>query len=215
LETITPPTPYSKGDESEEWQTSLNLIKQLLLSIKPTDSEEERQQRLELIPDLHKEVQSYLQVTPITPNTLTVLLKALQRCHIKILNGDEILENELTRFDADTAPEPSKIEDPNKRVELEMYSSVSAIDKVKKLKIGTWVDIREVDKEPRRIKFSWRSNLTKRCLFVTSKGIKAAEWSEHELTAMFEKGEASVLDQSRPLMDRALVSMMETVNKTH
>jgi hypothetical protein len=204
-----------KGDESEEWQTSLNLIKQLLLSIKPTDSEEERQQRLELIPGLHKEVQSYLQATPITPNTLTVLLKALQRCHIKILNGDEILENELTRFDADTAPEPSKIEDPNKRVELEMYSSVSAIDKVKKLKIGTWVDIQEVDKEPRRIKFSWRSNLTKRCLFVTSKGIKAAEWSEHELAAMFEKGEASVLDQSRPLMDRALVSMMETVNKTH
>ncbi len=204
-----------KGDESEQWQTSLNLIKQLLLSIKPTDSEEERQQRLELIPGLHKEVQSYLQATPITPNTLTVLLKALQRCHIKILNGDEILENELTRFDADTAPEPSKIEDPNKRVELEMYSSVSAIEKVKKLKIGTWVDIQEVDKEPRRIKFSWRSNLTKRCLFVTSKGIKAAEWSEHELAAMFEKGEASVLDQSRPLMDRALVSMMETVNKTH
>ena len=59
------------------------------------------------------------------------------------------------------------------------------------------------------------SNLTKRCLFVTSKGVKAAEWSEQELTAMFEKGEASVLDQSKPLMDRALVSMMETVNKSH
>lgn len=204
-----------KGQESEEWQTSINLIKQLLLSVKPTDSEEERQQRLELVPGLHKEVQSYLQSTPITPNTLAVLLKALQRCHIKILNGDEILENELKRFDDKTAPEPGKIEDPAKRVELEMYSTASAIDNVKKLKIGTWVDIQEPDKEPRRIKLSWRSNLTKRCLFVTSKGVKAAEWSEQELAAMFAKGEASVLNQSKPLMDRALVSMMETVNKQH
>ena len=205
-----------KGDESEEWQTSLNLIKQLLRSVKPTDSEEERQQRLELVPGLHKEVQSYLQSTPITPNTLAVLLKALQRCHIKILNGDEILENELERFDAETAPpEPNKTEDPNKRVELEIYSSATAIGKVKNLKVGTWVDIQEPEKEPRRIKFSWRSNLTKRCLFVTSKGVKAAEWSEQELAVMFEKGEASVLDQSKPLMDRALVSMMETVNKSH
>jgi hypothetical protein len=205
-----------KGDESEEWHTSLNLIKQLLRSVKPTDSEEERQQRLELVPGLHKEVQSYLQSTPITPNTLAVLLKALQRCHIKILNGDEILENELERFDADTTPpEPNKTEDPNKRVELEIYSSATAIAKVKNLKIGTWVDIQEPEKEPRRIKFSWRSNLTKRCLFVTSKGVKAAEWSEQELAVMFEKGEASVLDQSKPLMDRALVSMMETVNKSH
>jgi len=85
---------------------------------------------------------------------------------------------------------------------------------VKRLKVGTWVDIHEPDKEPRRIKFSWRSNLTKRCLFVTSKGIKAAEWSEEELAAMFEKGEASILDQSKPLMERALVSMMATVNKS-
>lgn len=202
-----------KGEESEEWQTSLSLIKQLLSSVKSTDSEEERQQRLELIPGLHKEVQSYLQSTPITPNTLTVLMKALQRCHIKVLNGDEILENELQRFDADTFPEADKIADPIRRVEIEMYSNATALDNVKKLKIGTWIDIQEPDKEPRRIKFSWRSNLTKRCLFVTSKGIKAAEWSEQELAAMFEKGEASVLDQSKPLMDRALVSMMKTVNK--
>ena len=94
-----------------------------------------------------------------------------------------------------------------------MYSSANAIDKVKRLKAGTWIDIQEPDQEPRRIKFLWRSNFTKRCLFVTSKGIKAAEWSEQELATMFEKGEASVLDQSKPLMERALVSMMETLNK--
>lgn len=202
-----------KGDESEEWHSSINLIKQLLSSIRPRNGNEERQQLLELVPGLHKEVQQYLQSTSITPNTLTVLLKALQRCHIQILNGDEILENELRRFDTKTAPEQGKFADPVKRVEQQMYSTANAIDKVKRLKVGTWVDIKEIDQEPRRIKFSWRSNFTKRCLFVTSKGIKAAEWSEQELAAMFEKGEASALDQSKPLMDRALVSMMETVNK--
>jgi hypothetical protein len=202
-----------KGKESEDWHASLNLIKQLLSSVKPRNSDEERQQLLELVPGLHKEVQQYLQSTPITPNTLAVLLKALQRCHIKILNGDEILENELRRFDTKTGPERGKTEDPITRVELQMYSSANAIEKVKRLKVGTWIDIQEPDKAPRRIKFSWRSDFTKRCLFVTSKGIKAAEWSEQELAAMFEKGEASVLDQSKPLMDRALVSMMETVNK--
>lgn len=204
-----------KGEDSQEWQTSLNLIKQLLASVKLKESEEERQQLLELVPGLHKEIQQYLQTTPITPNTLAVLMKALQRCHVKILNGDPILENELKYFSAETAPEPSKIDDPQKRVELQMYSNATALEKVKKLKIGTWVDIQEPDKAPRRIKFSWRSNLTKRCLFVTSKGVKAAEWSEQELAAMFEKGEASILDQSKPLMDRALISMMETVNKSH
>ena len=146
-----------KGEESEEWLTSISLIKQLLSSVKPTASEEERQQRLELVPGLHKEVQSYLQTTPITPNTLAVLLKALQRCHIRTLNGDEILENELKHFNEGIAPELGKREDPTKRVELEMYSSTNAIEQVKKLKIGTWVDIQEVDKEPRRIKFSWRA----------------------------------------------------------
>jgi len=203
-----------KGEDSEEWLTSISLIKQLLSSVKPRENEEERQQLLELVPGLHKEVQQYLQSTPITPNTLAVLLKALQRCHIKILNGDGILENELKYFNDKTAPGQDKVADPTKRVELQIYSTGNAIDKVKRLKVGTWVDIHEPDKEPRRIKFSWRSNFTKRCLFVTSKGIKAAEWSEQELAAMFEKGEASILDQSKPLMERALVSMMETVNKT-
>lgn len=202
-----------KGDESEEWHTSINLVKKLLNSVKPRNSDEERQQLLELMPGLHKEVQQYLQSTPITPNNLAVLLKALQRCHIKILNGDEILENELRRFDTKMASEQGKIDDPIKRVEQLMYSSANAIDKVKRLKAGTWIDIQEPDQEPRRIKFLWRSNFTKRCLFVTSKGIKAAEWSEQELATMFEKGEASVLDQSKPLMERALVSMMETLNK--
>jgi hypothetical protein len=138
---------------------------------------------------------------------------AIEKLTEEINQRQEKLESELRRFDTKTALEPGKMDEPIQRVEPRKYSSGEAIDKVKRLKTGTWLQIQEQDQEPRSIKFSWRSNHTKRCLFVTSKGIKTAEWSEEELAIMFEKGEALVLERSKPLMDPALISMMETVNK--
>ena len=81
------------------------------------------------------------------------------------------------------------------------------------MQVGTWLEVTQ-DEQSQRIKFSWRSNLTGRCLFVTYQGLKAAELAISELASWFQQGQAVVLDQAtKPLMDRALVSMKDTIDK--
>jgi hypothetical protein len=49
-------------------------------------------------------------------------------------------------------------------------------------------------------------------LFVSYHGLKSADLSLAELAALFQKGQAQIIDQFEPLIDRSLVSMMAAIN---
>jgi len=204
-----------KGKDSNEWNEAVALMQTLIWSVTPKLEASDRKQLLESIPNLLRSLRLGLSGASFNQHKMTELFKSLQECHIKCLSGNAFPTDELQNIEAiaDTSPtiEQESIDPiPEEQIVL---PEESALERAKNLKIGTWLEVTDEDSS-RRIKFSWRSNLTGHCLFVTYQGLKAAELSLSELARWFQKGQAIVLDQSTPLMDRALQSMMNTVNKT-
>ncbi|PHS22609.1 MAG: hypothetical protein COA83_11430 [Methylophaga sp.] len=205
-----------KGKDSDEWRSSIELIQQLLWSVSPKPDEDDRKKLLEVIPGMLKSLREGLSGASFNQHKITALFKDLQQCHIQCMNGSMIADNELQSIDqlplaAATKPDLETL--PSLDEKKKVISDNLAMQKAKQLSVGTWLEIASDDgKTPQRIKFSWRSNLTGRCLFVTYQGTKAAEIAITELASWFQQGKILVIDQSTQLMDRALASMMETVD---
>lgn len=203
-----------KGLASPEWQDSIKLLDQLIWSVVPKSDPKERKNLLETIPHLTNELKSNLSGASFNQPKIKALLKELQACHIQCINGDTISQEVLQVVDSmpdsgNSAEQAVLAPIPNNQ---KILSDEEALDKATTLKIGTWLELTE-EGVASRMKFSWRSNLTGHCLFVTYHGLKAADLSLAELASLFQKGQAQIIDQSEPLMDRALISMMTAINK--
>lgn len=203
-----------KGAESPEWQSSVKLLEQLIWSVSPKPTASDRKELLQKIPHLIKELRLSLSGASFNQPKIKLYFEQLQACHIRCINGEELQPDALQVVDKQSDVieiiEP-EISLPIADVE-KIMSDEEAMEKAISLKTGTWLEILEVD-SPRQMKFSWRSNITERCLFVTYHGLKAADFSLTELAALFQYGQARVIEQFEPLMDRALVSMMAAINK--
>ncbi|MDC9724588.1 MAG: DUF1631 family protein [Gammaproteobacteria bacterium] len=206
-----------KGKDSPEWKEVVSLMEELLWSVTPKSAPTERKKLLETIPKLLKSLRDYLGGASFNQHKITALFKGLQECHIKCLNGRKLDEEELQQVDKqDIVNDITSLKSEELAhipEEEKVLSDEKALDTAKHLKVGTWLEVKQ-NGDVQRIKFSWRSNLTGRCLFVTYQGLKAAELALAELANWFQQGQAVVLDQAgEPLMDRALVSMKDTIEK--
>jgi len=202
-----------KGKESPEWQEAVTLMEQLLWSVSPKSEADDRKELINIIPKLLKSLRESLSGASFNQHKITTLFKDLQQCHIKCLNGSALEDDELQTI----AQQESPIGDTEELIsipeEKKVLSDESALNAAKELQVGTWLEVTHQE-QAQRIKFSWRSNLTGRCLFVTYQGLKAAELALAELANWFQQGQIIVLDQtSAPLMDRALISMKDTIEK--
>jgi len=204
-----------KGKDSPEWQEATTLMEQLLWSVAPKAEASERKKLIEIIPRLLKSLRDALSGPSFNQHKITSLFKELQACHFKCLNGSSLEENELQTIDEQEAVDINIEEVISIPEEKKVISDESALNTAKELEVGTWLEVTLSEKEQtQRIKFSWRSNLTGRCLFVSYQGLKAAELALAELANWFQRGQAIILNEaSAPLMDRALVSMKESIEK--
>jgi hypothetical protein len=181
--------------------------------VTPKADPSDRKKLLQTIPHLVKELKSSLDGASFNQAKMRALFKELQTCHIQCINGENVQTDVLQAIES--RPDVSNIIEQEVAspipTEKKIISDEEALERATTLKIGTWLEVSDED-SPRQMKFSWRSNLTGRCLFVSYHGLKAADLSLAELAALFQNGQARVIDQFEPLMDRALVSMMTAIN---
>ncbi len=86
------------------------------------------------------------------------------------------------------------------------------IDKAIALEVGQWLEILGENNEKNRVKLSWKSRATSTYVFVNQKGIKVMEKPLQEFAAELRKGKIRIIENAdSPLMDRALSSLMETL----
>ncbi len=86
------------------------------------------------------------------------------------------------------------------------------IDKAIALEIGQWLEIVGENNEKTRVKLSWKSRATSTYVFVNQKGIKVMEKPLQEFAAELCDGKILIIENpDSPLMDRALSSLMETL----
>lgn len=90
-----------------------------------------------------------------------------------------------------------------------------ALERVRALKVGTWVEFDDEDANggPQRAKLSWISPISGKYLFVNRRGLKVADKTMQQLAAELANGGTVVLEEL-PLFDRALDAIVERLRKT-
>lgn len=212
-----------KGRESEEWTDAVNLMDRLVWSVMPKPSHSERQELLRSIPELLKALRAGLAGISYNQHKMTRAFKGLQARHLACLRGGRALES----ADTDQADEDSQVDGAGDVMEEIVLESVDARSapiesepdqfdaQARELEVGTWLELTEEDGAVVRAKLSWRSNISGSCLFVNRKGMKVAEVTQQGLGVWLRSGKAVVLPAvSVPLMDRALNSMLATLNRS-
>jgi hypothetical protein len=83
---------------------------------------------------------------------------------------------------------------------------------VQALQPGTWLEFCLPDEPMTRAKLSWISPMSGRYLFVNRRGLKVADYSPQELTALLTDGQARML-AANALFDRAMSAIVDKLSQ--
>ncbi|RLJ19638.1 DUF1631 domain-containing protein [bacterium endosymbiont of Escarpia laminata] len=210
-----------QGPESEEWKESLEIVDKLLWSVAPKKEYAERQELLRNIPELLRNLRERLNAISFDQHKMARLFKELQNCHIACLRGKSLSAGVDTVTDLHISfPDSQLINQSSLLVEdLESETVIAAIhdkftEQAESLGIGTWLALFDGE-EKKRVKLSWKSDVTDILVFVNRKGVKALELTMDGLAMHLRDGSAEVLDVTNaPIMDRALGAMLDALKHT-
>jgi len=193
-----------EGGESEAWEAAIKVVDRLLWSVSPDTAKAQRPMLIKAIPELLKALRSGMANISYDQYKAASMFNALQACHIACLRGQSMGPLETVPDDVVEEPQQAPEMTPDTCTEL-----VSA------LVVGQWMEWQSDNDEVVRGKLSWKSDVTNTYLFVSRKGVKVAEMKKHELAELFRSRHACLLeDVEKPLMDRALESMISVLKKT-
>jgi hypothetical protein len=197
-----------EGEESAAWRHAYEAVDDLIWSVQPKVETADRQRLLKAIPDLLKKLRDGLNNISFDQHRAGQLFKDLQACHIAALRGEsDAVETESS---ADVVPEGVLLagEPEDEVVEDDHYEQAQALE------IGQWLEWMK-DDDWVRGKLSWRSEVSKNCIFVNRKGMKVGEMTVNQIAILFRAERARPLeDLNKPLMDRALNAMLGALRDT-
>lgn len=213
-----------QGVESKVWENAIEVMEVLLWSVELKSESADRKELLKKIPHLLRALREGLTEISFDQHKMTRLFKELQRCHLLSMKGKTDTENmvkveQLARdesLDLSGVSLKSAPVDDNPFVEEQGgITQDHFFNQAVTLKVGTWFELNEEDEDKRRIKLSWKSEVTNTLVFVNRHGIKAKEIMVDEFASLLRAGQVIMLKGStEPLMDRALKAMMDVLKKT-
>jgi len=206
-----------QGQQSKAWKKSLALMDKLLWSTTPKQNQDEEQPLLKQMPAIHRQLKEAMICISFDPYRMEELLKVLRACQIASLHPTA-----TSSSSADKAPEESSSSESadNKSNVIEEIvikappptEAISGCDQAQStpFNIGTWFEITDDNGNLSRAKLAWRSITDGSLILVNRNGIKALETSAIQLSQQIQDGTAHILSNlETPLIDRALVSMMD------
>jgi hypothetical protein len=222
------------GEEGEEYQDALRIMDGLLWSVRPKKSAQDRQEMVETLRPLLKRLRDALAETFMDPEVhRAAFFRELQAYQLAALRGTDPAADEpervaepaaeaqppfvpevpsppppadaLTPPSAEPSPEPAVTAAP-------AVVDEDALERAGTIPVGTWLELKREGAQAVRVKLSWRSPLTGRCLLVNHRGLKEAEVSAQDLAAQLAGGGLKVLADA-PLVDRALSALVEEMRE--
>lgn len=192
----------NQAEHSEAWHHTLTVAAQVIdVSLPPLD-ENERVTRRDGLEALQQAVCELLGTTQQADKE--ALLQALFACQQEALRQPAQpapMTLRDSRAVAAEEPEPGK-EQPAPTNKEEQALQERLLD----IAFGTWFEFTDPHSDTRqRAKLSWRSNVTRKCMFVDQMGVKAAVISMSELARSMVAGTARIVEpDKKPFVDRAL-----------
>jgi hypothetical protein len=217
------------GEESEAWTSAVTTLEDLVWSVQPKRSSEDRKHLIALLPSLlkrlnagmlaqkwpHEERERFMSnlveahAAAVKPSlahvespTAAVAEQAKAQAEVAKAAGDEAMANKAAALAEAMAPAPPAPPEPEREILEDEYLEIA-----RHLERGMWVEFESDDGQLAFAKLAWVSPLRGTYLFTNRQGQKALSITAEELAEHFRTDKARLVE-AEPLIDRAVSSMM-------
>ncbi len=200
-----------QGEQSAPWQSALATLDALLASIAPHPQAQARQRLLARLPGLLKALREGLGSIALASLSTREFFQDLERLHLRAcaLPGQPTAPSTgALRYVR--VSEPIRL--PGAELVPAQAESDSAIPRavlkvLERLRIGTWVEVREAD-SVLRCRLLARIEGRDRYVFANHAGVKLREWTRAELADAIQRNAVTVLNGGR-VFERALRTALD------
>jgi hypothetical protein len=222
------------GESSEAWAQGLATIEDLVWSVQPKRTREDRRHLVALLPMLLKRIDEGIDGVAWPPEERDRFMENLVEAHAAAVKpgaifeelptevvveqaqaeaeqaraaGDEAAAARATeRAEAMTKAEPAPpVEQPAPAITDDEY-----LDIAQHLARGTWIEFEDEDGQLSFARLAWVSPLRGTYLFTNRQGHKALSMTAEELAELFRTDRARRVEDE-PLLDQALTSVLENL----
>lgn len=197
------------GDESESWSRALSAVNDILWSIKPKVSSEDRARQMDLHDSLLDVIETGFETIGYDQAKGKKLVEALQSLQKMALQSKQVeaapapMRDKLETMAAEKAGHTDFGKEKPSPEEEQM------VDNLKMIEFGTWFEF----EGGRRLKVAWYNSKTLHYMLVDQMGKKVAMKSGLELAREMLSGAAKVIAGStKPFFERALENIFHSLN---
>ncbi len=221
-----------QGDESDAWGQAVATLEDLVWSVQPKKTNEDRRHLVALLPSLLKRMSAGMQgvtwpaedrerfmsnlveahaaavkpaLAAVSLPTAAVAEQAKAEAVIAKAAGDDVAaaKAELLAAAMEQA-EPAPAEPEAEVIEDQFLEIAESLER------GTWIEFEADDGQLAFAKLAWISPLRGTYLFTNRQGQKALSMTAEELAERFRSDRARLVE-AEPLIDRAFGSMMQQI----
>lgn len=226
---------HLQGEESETWAAALATLDDLVWSVQPKRASDERRKLVALLPNLLKRLHGGLQNVTWEAGEREGFMANLVEAHAAAVKPSlasvpmpttavaeaaaAAAEEATAKGDVETAakaralaeamapaPPPEPVQ-PAVEIVQDRFAELAA-----SLERGMWIEFEGEDGQLAFAKLAWVSPLRGTYLFTNRQGQKAVSLTADELADRFRKDRARLVE-AEPLVDRAFVSMMHSLEE--
>ena len=227
---------HLQGEESETWVLGLTTLDDLVWSVQPKRTGDQRRKLVAMLPNLLKRLHRGLQNVAWEPGEREQFMANLVEAHAASVKpslasvpmpttavaeaaaaaaeeasakGDSATAAKARALADAMAPAPPPPPPPEPAVEIvqDHFAELAA-----SLERGMWIEFEGEDGQLAFAKLAWVSPLRGTYLFTNRQGQKAVSLTADELADRFRKDRARLVE-AEPLIDRAFVSMMASLEE--
>jgi hypothetical protein len=217
------------GEESEAWEQSIAMLEDLVWSVQPKRTRDDRKHLVALLPSLLKRLSGVLLDVAVQSEERERFMANLVEAHaasVKPNIGSAALataavaeqakaeaEQALAAGDAEkaakaeelatamTQAEPAPVDQEPELIDDQFLEIAQSLER------GTWIEFEADDGQLAFAKLAWISPLRGTYLFTNRQGLKALSMNAEELAVRFRDDRARLVE-AEPLIDRAFGSVM-------
>lgn len=225
---------FQDGEESASWGQAVATLEDLVWSVQPKKSHEDRKQLVALLPSLLKRISAGMHNVPWPPEERERFMSNLVEAHAASVKpslaammlptvgvaeqakvdaqqakaeGDDAAAAKAEELAEAMSPaEPAPLEEAAAVIEDQFLEIAQSLDR------GMWIEFEAEDGQLAFAKLAWISPLRGTYLFTNRQGQKALSMTAEELAERFRTDQARLVE-AEPLVDRAFGSMMASISQ--
>ncbi len=208
------------GESSQDWQNALKLTDDLIWSVEPKRTVEERRELTKQLARIVSDTRAAIELSGSSDTERDTLITKLQKCHELVLLGyyTQVKQSDTNREGkANRLSSLSRIMPDEWKESFDQKKKAAKISsEIKQLfSLGTRIEFSNPEHEKAlRGRIAWTNEEHTQCLLVNEAGKQIAIQSVDELNQARENGTLKILkDQDQPLFDRALGWIQERIRQ--